>query len=202
MTTEEIKKKKKQYRENHRAERRAYNKAWREKNKARFLDYRRAWAFKTGRRDTPHKKNSFNQNNNGQIELFGIATRRHIKRKYLSRNPKHRLCTVFSGYLRSTLKNRGASKKKIHWEHIVGYTKKELILHLERNFKPGMTWENRSKWHIDHIFPLAKWDFDNVNHPEFKAAWALCNLRPLWGKENYLKKDRLPTIGELQSVKL
>jgi len=63
--------------------------------------------------------------------------------------------------------------------------------HLERQFLSGMSWGNRSEWHIDHIRPLASFSFEAVDDPDFKAAWALTNLRPLWGADNIRKGAKL-----------
>lgn len=73
------------------------------------------------------------------------------------------------------------------WEALVGYTVADLVRHLERQFPPRMSWENRDSWHIDHIVPLAAFKFDTPDCEAFKAAWALSNLRPLWSGENIKK---------------
>ena len=73
------------------------------------------------------------------------------------------------------------------WINLVGYTPCDLKRHLERQFLPGMSWENRGLWHIDHIVPLALLPADTPDHPNFHRAWALCNLRPLWKRENEQK---------------
>jgi hypothetical protein len=73
------------------------------------------------------------------------------------------------------------------WEALVGFTIADLMRHLERQFQPGMSWGNRGEWHIDHILPLASFNFDTPDDPEFKAAWALTNLRPLWALDNIQK---------------
>jgi hypothetical protein len=73
------------------------------------------------------------------------------------------------------------------WIRLVGYTPGDLKRHLERQFLPGMSWENRRLWHIDHIVPLALLPADTPEHPNFLRAWALCNLRPLWKLENEQK---------------
>ena len=64
------------------------------------------------------------------------------------------------------------------------------MTHLERQFLPGMTWGNRGEWHIDHIVPLASFTFTSPDDPEFRAAWALTNLRPLWAKDNIRKSAK------------
>lgn len=76
------------------------------------------------------------------------------------------------------------------WESLVGYTVAELMRHLEARFAPGMGWHNLSKWHVDHVRPLASFSFSSVDDPEFRAAWALTNLQPLWAEDNLRKGSR------------
>lgn len=76
------------------------------------------------------------------------------------------------------------------WETLVGYTLAELMQTLEKEFRDGMSWENYGKWHIDHIIPLAKFKFESYDNSEFKKAWALGNLQPLWADENIRKRDK------------
>lgn len=59
--------------------------------------------------------------------------------------------------------------------------------HLERQFLPGMTWENRSLWHIDHIVPVASAKTED----EVKSLCHFTNLRPIWARDNQSKKDKL-----------
>jgi len=53
-----------------------------------------------------------------------------------------------------------------------------------------MSWENYGKWHVDHIVPVASFIWTSSDDAEFKACWALTNLRPLWADANRRKKDR------------
>jgi hypothetical protein len=88
-----------------------------------------------------------------------------------------------------TLMHRALGKGKAgrSWREFVPYTLEELMAHLERQFLPGMSWANRGKWHIDHITPLASFTYSTPADPDFQAAWALTNLRPLWAVENVRK---------------
>ena len=63
----------------------------------------------------------------------------------------------------------------------------ELRQHLERQFKPGMTWENwgLGGWHIDHIRPLASYDLSDTE--QVRAACHYTNLQPLWAGDNIRK---------------
>lgn len=91
-----------------------------------------------------------------------------------------------------TMIHRGLGKGKAgrSWREFVPYTLEELMAHLERQFLPGMTWDNRRQWHIDHIVPLASFTFTSPDDPEFRAAWALTNVRPLWAKDNIRKSAK------------
>lgn len=65
--------------------------------------------------------------------------------------------------------------------------------YLENQFTNGMSWENygnkKDQWSIDHIIPCS---FFNMVEPiEQKYCFHYTNCRPLWHKENILKKDTL-----------
>ena len=72
-------------------------------------------------------------------------------------------------------------------EAALGYTIAELRAHLEKQFIGGMNWQrfHAGEIHIDHITPQA--DFDLQNDDEWRACWALGNLRPMLGADNLAK---------------
>lgn len=76
---------------------------------------------------------------------------------------------------------------------ILGYSSEQLKAHLEALFIDGMNWENygRNGWHIDHIIPLAAFNYSTPDHIDFKRAWALSNLQPLWQADNIRKHAKL-----------
>ena len=65
------------------------------------------------------------------------------------------------------------------------------MTHLEKQFLSGMTWDNYGDWHIDHIIPKSSFKYASFEDPEFRECWSLSNLRPLWGKENIQKSDKI-----------
>lgn len=84
---------------------------------------------------------------------------------------------------------RGAKSGRT-WESLVGYEIVTLMGHLERQFLKGMGWHNIGDWHVDHIVPRAAFSYSSPEEDEFKACWALTNLRPLWAEDNLKKSDR------------
>jgi hypothetical protein len=70
---------------------------------------------------------------------------------------------------------------------IVGCTAEELKVWFEAKFKPGMTWENRGEWEVDHIVPLSWFNLEDPN--EQLKAGHYTNLQPLWKEENRAKSN-------------
>lgn len=116
-----------------------------------------------------------------------IVKRRHEK-EY--RTPKGKINVSISVGIRQGM---ATSKAGRHWESLVGYTVDQLQRHLEKQFKTGMDWENYGKygWHIDHIIPIAAFNFNNADDLDFKRCWDLKNLQPLWAHENLTKSDKV-----------
>ena len=83
------------------------------------------------------------------------------------------------------------NKDGYHWEDLLGYTLRDLITHLEKLFKFGMTWFNYGKWHIDHVRPISSFNFNSYDDEEFKKCWNLNNLQPLWAEDNIRKSNKI-----------
>jgi hypothetical protein len=88
--------------------------------------------------------------------------------------------------IRSAINGKGWQKNKSTGE-MIGCSKEEFARHIESKFEPGMTWENRAKWHIDHIVPLSSassvCELERLNH--------FANLRPMWAEENLRKGSKI-----------
>lgn len=122
------------------------------------------------------------------IEKIRDYTNKYIKNK-LKTNPLYRLNEYIRGNIRKSLKN--GTKNRQHWEELVGFTLSQLKLHLEKNFSPGMTWDNYGEWHIDHIIPISAFNFETCKDLDFRKCWNLKNLQPLWAIENISKRAKL-----------
>lgn len=68
-----------------------------------------------------------------------------------------------------------------------GCTAKELVAKIESHFLPGMSWDARSAWHIDHIYPIGA--IDSSDRAQVVAVNNWRNLRPVWADDNRRKSD-------------
>lgn len=91
--------------------------------------------------------------------------------------------------------NAQSAEKRSSSLDLIGCSVVELMSHLESQFLSGMTWENRSEWHIDHIVPIAL--FDLRDKDQQLAAFHYTNLRPLWAKDNHKKGAKPPAPQHL-----
>ncbi|HMN14543.1 MAG TPA: HNH endonuclease signature motif containing protein [Bellilinea sp.] len=122
------------------------------------------------------------QNNPGRMAGY--------KRRYLMR-PKDRIeNSMRVGMHRGLTKGAKAGRRTFA---ILGYSVEELQRHLESHFQPGMSWSNYGKggWEIDHIIPLSAHNYETPDDIDFKRAWALSNLKPLWASDNRKKHAKL-----------
>lgn len=71
---------------------------------------------------------------------------------------------------------------------LIGCSIKNLKVHLEKKFTPGMNWSNYGKWHIDHIKPCASFDLSNLE--EQHKCFHYTNLQPMWASDNLKKGSK------------
>lgn len=114
---------------------------------------------------------------------------RSALRKRLRENPIQLMHERLSRLINHSLKNIGKTKNNKTFE-MLGYSDLELKNHIEKQFVSKMNWENRNKWQIDHIIPIST----AKNEKDVIALNQLSNLRPLWTKENNLKKAKITTL--------
>lgn len=82
-------------------------------------------------------------------------------------------------------------RKAGSFSKLFGCTKEMLLAHIESQFSEGMTWANRGiYWHLDHIMPLSLLDMVSCELT-FRAANNYRNLRPMIGKENISKGNKV-----------
>lgn len=156
-----------------------------EAQKARAAQYQAAWVKANPERRKIIKERHESKNKERIKELSRARSLRRYYKK--TADPQKYARDLLAIRLRNRFYrfvNGGVAGKRLG--EIINYSVDELKNHLQVQFLPGMSWADRSLWHIDHIRPLSS--FDDPMDPE---AWALPNLRPVWAKENLRKSWKL-----------
>jgi len=149
------------------------NKIWVQTNKERYNETRRKW-----RRIYYQRK---------EKDLRKTPEER-AKRKTRRQKYNTKINYIINNRMRSKIHRTLLDKKAgRHWEDLVGYTAHDLIQHLEKLFKPGMSWANYGEWHIDHKIPVSHFNITSAECEDFHRCWTIDNLQPLWAIDNLRK---------------
>lgn len=128
---------------------------------------------------------------NRKSRVYALS-RPHKRREYEQRRRETDLNWSILSRLRNRLRgavyHRGV-KKCARTVELLGCSIDAFKKHIESLFKPGMSWENRHLWHIDHDKPCARFDFRDP--AQQRACFHFSNLQPLWYWENQAKRDRV-----------
>lgn len=109
------------------------------------------------------------------------------RREKIATDPQFAISLRVRNRVRKALLKVGAVKSKKTME-LLGCSFEFLKEHIESRFKDGMSWENRSSFHIDHIRPLASFDLTDPEQQKIACHWS--NLQPLYPIENIRKSDK------------
>lgn len=172
------------YRENNLEKERARSRLYHKKNPDAATNRNREWRAKNRVRATA-RDTAWKRKNKDKAQRWA---KRYYERK--KSDPQFRLEASIKVGVYSMLNGTKSYRPTFK---ILGYSIEELRSHLESRFLPGMTWENYGfyGWHVDHIRPRSSFRYSSPDDPEFKKAWALENLQPLWASENKRKGAKL-----------
>jgi hypothetical protein len=161
-----------------------YQKAKYEKNKEKAKEDSRKWYWEN--RDKSLAKSA--KRREDHPEESREYARKRMRR--LRSTPSGKINDRVGQGIRRSLRS---SKANRHWEILVGYTVDTLKAHIEKQFKEGMDWDAfmNGEIHIDHKTPLAAFNFQSPTDIDFKKAWSLKNLQPMWAFDNISKSDNL-----------
>lgn len=164
----------------------------RKRNSEKDINRQKAWNLKN-REKLRRRSQEYNDRNRDIVNRKARERNKTQKRRaYLQQWEAEKKASdprfTLNARMRANLK-RGLREGKggRAWSRLAGYSVDQLFDHLERQFLTGMSWANMGDWHIDHRQPLASFKFETAEDPEFKAAWALTNLQPLWNVDNWSK---------------
>lgn len=102
-------------------------------------------------------------------------------------DPEYALVARLRRRIRSALSHKNRSDR--FWD-LTGCSRQQLFSHIENQFSDGMSWNNSSLWHVDHIMPCAS--FDLTDPAQQRRCFHYTNLQPLWARDNLAKGARIP----------
>jgi hypothetical protein len=169
----------------------AYRAEYYRKNKIREREVTKRWEDRN-----PHLKRAngkrYRTRHAAKIRKYrqsdeAKARRNAIERQRYADDPAYRLTKILRVSFRQALKGRAKPRTVIA---LVGCDLSELSYHLERQFLPGMSWDNYGRssgtgWEVDHITPVSAFDMTDAEH--VAACWHWSNLQPLWKLDNVRK---------------
>lgn len=163
------------------------------KNRKRLLENGRQYRLKNIKKHLKYDKDrywsnpEFHRNRWKKYSRTHRATINKTRRERYATDMHYKLKCIIRARLISTIKQ---DQKKGSILNLLGCTIPELKVHIEKQFRPGMTWKNWSYkgWHIDHKKPLAS--FNLKNQKQLSIACHFTNLQPLWSIENHIKGNR------------
>lgn len=143
----------------------------------------------------------YRKNNKEEIDKYILNYKKEKRKKDVIFKIKE----LISSAVRKGLKNNNSTKNGKSCFDFLPYSKEELKLHIENLFESWMNWDNWGsyvveswddndsstwKWNIDHIIPHCTFEYDSMDHPDFKKCWNLSNLRPYSAKLNIVENAR------------
>ena len=155
----------KKTKDNYRSDCSYCRKQYREANKERINEYEKQY-----REDNKERINEY-------------------RRKRTKTDPLYKMKKILRDRTYQAFRRQGYSKNT-KTKEMLGLEWNLVKEHIDRQFTKGMSWDNKSEWHIDHIIPLA-----SAKTPErLKQLCHYTNLQPLWVKDNLIKSDKI--IGQ------
>ena len=146
------------------------------KNKESYAKRNRQYRL-DNRESISKQKNKYYLANKEKRSLYKKARKKTDPTYRLIYNYRRRLGHALNGNIKS------ASSMEL-----LGCTGAFFKKYIEQKFKPGMSWENRGSFHIDHIIPCASFDLSKPE--EQRKCSHYTNLQPLSPIDNMRKGAR------------
>ena len=163
------------------------NKTWKLNNPDKIKKQRKNY-YINNREEEINNTIKWRLDNPDKVKIYNKKTEeRDSRKKYLKNYKKYYKeknphIYAWRSMLNNVL-NRLNLKKITKTIELLGYSPQDLKEHLESKFLEGMSWNNRSEWHIDHIIPVSSFD----KSEKMSVVNSLDNLQPLWAKDNLSK---------------
>ncbi len=178
---------------------------YREQNKEKVNEAKRKWCeqnrektnkktrkyYEKNKEKIAERNRKYREQNKDKIAEKKRKYREQNKEKVVERSRDWRKANPEQVFIRNSLNRiltnwKGGRAKA---EKFLGYTCEQLRSHIESRFEDGMSWTNRSEWHIDHVKPVSAFIKEGITDPAIINA--LDNLQPLWSHENWSKSAKM-----------
>lgn len=182
----------KRYREENKDRIAKSNKKYRSKNFEKISNAKKNY-YRKNKEDIASTMKSYYEANRDEILKYAANYRANNKEKLNEYSRKRRandpLFAIVVDLRNRTLRafNRAGYSKGSKTADMLGADWSVVKDHIESRFNRGMSWENKGKWHIDHIIPLASANTED----ELIQLCHYTNLQPLWAEDNLAKADKI-----------
>ena len=170
-----------------------------QENKEEIADKKRKYRLKN-KEKIAAKDRKYRQENKEKIAAkdrkYNQENKEEHRKRYRS-DPIYAMTSRLRNRMGKAVKAAGLGKKCASTIKLLGISPKGLKEWLEAQFTEGMTWENRSDWHVDHRVPCDA--FDLTVETNQRICFWYKNLQPLWAKEN-VQKSNTYTEEEKQAL--
>jgi hypothetical protein len=161
------------------------DKKYREKNKEKLSKKHKDW-YENNKEKWNEYIKEYREKNRDKIKQL----KRNYEKTRKTNDPLYKLISNFRTAIYQVLKENRVDKNQSYFD-VLQYTPEQLIVHLEKQFTEGITWENYGEWHVDHKLPISSFNIQKMGDSEFMKCWSLENLQPMWGEENIRKSNKI-----------
>jgi hypothetical protein len=171
----------------------AYKREYRQENKEKIAAQDRKYRQENKEKITANKR-EYRQENKEEIAAYQREYRQEHRedrnardRKRRKNDPVYAITKRLRCRMWNAVKRAGLDKKCDSSSELLGISYQGLKEWLEPQFTEGMTWENRSDWHVDHIVPCDA--FDMTVETNQRICFWYKNLQPMWANDNIQKSN-------------
>ena len=200
---ETFKAKQREYYQNNKEKVAAGQRRWNQNNQEYYRNYN-----EKNKEKVAAKRREYHQNNKEKVaagkrrwkkknkDHLTVYYRNYVRTKRQN-DPVYRLRCALRTRMNQAVKAAGLGKKCASSSELLGISYQGLKEWLEAQFTEGMTWENRSDWHVDHRVPCDA--FDMTVPEQQRICFWYKNLQPMWAKDN-IQKSNTYTEADKQAL--
>ena len=167
-----------------------------QQNKEEILAYQRKYQQNNKDKIAAYQRKYQHEYKRQNKEKFAAYQREYIRQRRRL-DPEFNLLCRLRNRMYKAVKAAGLDNKYASSSELLGISPQGLKEWLEAQFTEGMTWENRSDWHVDHRVPCDAFDL-TVDQNQRICFWYK-NLQPMWAKDN-IQKSNTYTEEEKQAL--